>query len=408
MTMLDYPTDHDIQMHPSSSDQWFPDESKMEEDGPVFKSENFSDAKNEEDLLSMTADNYAEGNISTDIEVDMEPFHDHDNDEYEMQDDDLYSGSREETLDIEVHDASLTETPSMTTFEVAQNHTQYISSVEQDELHTHTSPSENPTIALPESFQPPDTPIVGNTSDFAGEIISLTEDLTTVHTSQHEASVIETASSHLPETVAEHVADKEEVQHVELDHHSVIEPQDSSGTTETAFDLTEHAEEVAPEYPPQEPVDYNIQQPREDEENASHHLSAHDQEHNNQTDVAHSPSANTSGDPHEISEGVYIDPPPPVLLSLVSEDQFDHSLFNDSDESKASSGSDSLTERVFLRHMPTLYYEPLSSVFEALREDHFIQAHFGTSESELVLEAVDLELTLSEARFRSTYIRICF
>ncbi|KAI0637136.1 hypothetical protein C8Q77DRAFT_1096212 [Trametes polyzona] len=110
------------------------------------------------------------------------------------------------------------------------------------------------------------------------------------------------------------------------------------------------------------------------------------------------------GDPHEISEGVYIDPPPPVLLLLPPSAEYSECcLFNQPQfktpsnaigDSAPSSPVESL--HLLLHDRPTLYYEPLSSVFEALRHEECIQNLPGCAEAEMVLDAYELQLTICE------------
>ncbi|KAI0670545.1 hypothetical protein C8Q78DRAFT_1036777 [Trametes maxima] len=114
------------------------------------------------------------------------------------------------------------------------------------------------------------------------------------------------------------------------------------------------------------------------------------------------PVAETS-DPHEISEGVYIDPPPPVLLSLPRPtERAQYCLFNLPVSSTPHSPSDSKSDdtaeplALLLQDRPTLYYEPLSAVFEALRGESCVQNLPGGPEAELVLDAYELELAVSE------------
>ncbi|KAI6043037.1 hypothetical protein EDC04DRAFT_824636 [Pisolithus marmoratus] len=77
-----------------------------------------------------------------------------------------------------------------------------------------------------------------------------------------------------------------------------------------------------------------------------------------------------------ISEGVYIDPPPAVLLSVGSSAEALFCLFNlpvaeVRSESPPHEGRDSTVGgyHLLLENSPTLYYEPISNVFDALRQD---------------------------------------
>ncbi len=100
-------------------------------------------------------------------------------------------------------------------------------------------------------------------------------------------------------------------------------------------------------------------------------------------------------DPHEISDGVFIEPPPGILLSFPDVDHGDACLFNQ--PSVASSSSTEHHElTVLLQENPTLYYEPLTVVFEALRQDETFSSIADLADSELVMDAYDLQLVISE------------
>ncbi|OBZ75624.1 hypothetical protein A0H81_04490 [Grifola frondosa] len=107
-------------------------------------------------------------------------------------------------------------------------------------------------------------------------------------------------------------------------------------------------------------------------------------------------------DPHEISEGVYIDPPPAVLLSLSAPSgHVDYCLFNQplptlSSQTPAADIPGYQTYPLLLHHRPILYYEPLSVVFEALRAENCVQNLPEFADAELALDAYDLQLVISE------------
>ena len=113
--------------------------------------------------------------------------------------------------------------------------------------------------------------------------------------------------------------------------------------------------------------------------------------------------ASTTGqetvDPLYISDGAYI-PPPAVLLSVASHTEPGFALFNPPDVGEEFGEETSVNQKVYsllLEDRPTLYYEPLSSVFEALRQDEGFLSHVPHSfEGELVLDAHDLQLAVSE------------
>lgn len=102
----------------------------------------------------------------------------------------------------------------------------------------------------------------------------------------------------------------------------------------------------------------------------------------------------SNNDPHEISDGVYIDPPPAVLLSISSSShRVDCCLFNPNEYASSSTASDMV---LLLSQRPTLYYEPLNNVFEAFRQEEIIGSFPDFTDGELVLEAYDLDLRISE------------
>ena len=112
------------------------------------------------------------------------------------------------------------------------------------------------------------------------------------------------------------------------------------------------------------------------------------------------PSRASSGDPHEVSDGIFIDPPPPVLLSLGDLEEEYH-LFNHPTHKSSTTGDEPATDDIlFLHDFPTLYYEPLAKVFQALRSDNRLAQIFDLSRGELVIDAYDLvDLVISEVSF---------
>ncbi|KAF5373041.1 hypothetical protein D9758_001727 [Tetrapyrgos nigripes] len=102
-------------------------------------------------------------------------------------------------------------------------------------------------------------------------------------------------------------------------------------------------------------------------------------------------------DPHEVSDGVYIDPPPAVLLTLALVDHRDVCLFNQPAQTEPSTSSETIKSYELLLHdQPTLYYEPLSKVFDALRGNGPLSQLVDLTRAELVLDAYDLQLVISE------------
>ena len=56
---------------------------------------------------------------------------------------------------------------------------------------------------------------------------------------------------------------------------------------------------------------------------------------------------------------------------------------------------------LLLSQRPTLYYEPLSNVFEALRQDETINSISELMDGEMIIEAYDLDLRITEVCRRS-------
>jgi hypothetical protein len=114
-------------------------------------------------------------------------------------------------------------------------------------------------------------------------------------------------------------------------------------------------------------------------------------------------------DPHEISEGVYIEPPPPVMIELPStSNQPVCSLFNaPSNLPSADTGVNvpNVEDAILFQTRPTLYYETLNEFFDALREEERIQSITEFADGEMVIDAYDLQLVVSEviAAFFSSF-----
>ncbi|KAF8163122.1 hypothetical protein B0H34DRAFT_694191 [Crassisporium funariophilum] len=383
MQMLDYPSDLDIQMHPSSSDQWFQDESKMEEDGPsVVKPENPSFMRTD-GQLPMRSDSYLPEDTEITIEVDMESYADEYNVEYEMLDDEENRHAEFENLDVEVYDVSVAQSPSMLPASVSESgdqgtvdlSTQTDNSLPSTSPHVHHESSEPHFFAVHSD----------NNSKFPSEAESYgtgndAEHGVALSTPVEYQSLLDEETHDFLEPLLADMQPEER----KPEEGGANLPEDASlGQTEPV-DADHEQEEIAskPQVAADDDVyDTTLETPEQTEGDVQ------------------GGSANSTGDPHEISEGVYIDPPPPVLLSIASADQFDLSLFNEPSASSIFSETSSPTHhtpRVVLQHLPTLYYEPLSSVFEALRQDQIVQSLSIITDGELVLDAVDLQLILSE------------
>jgi len=369
--MVDYMADIDMQVPGFSSEPWLHDEVKMEEDAPGPKLEDFAHVKE---------DGHDQGDLT--IEIDME---EHNSAEYDMVDDEQLP----EILDVEVYDASLAHSPAMGVFDSDLPVESTISPV----IVPQTEPQETDVTTVPEPTLTAESIATSVTlAPVSEEII-----VPPVSDSPQNASHIDETPNAILST------------HQPLIH-DPVEPLENAGSGELA-------QPVDPEYPPStdaagaESVERGSQEkvfPLSD-------LQSHVAEDLNSAFVApdeglppeslESPhidgphvDSTSSGDPHEISEGVYIDPPPAVMFTISSDDhEHEYSLFNEPAEWRVSSAEHNPdAHRTLLHHLPTMYYESLFSLFEALRQDEFIQSSFPLLEVELVLQAIDLGLTISE------------
>jgi hypothetical protein len=368
--MADYMADIDMQAF--SSDPWLHDEVKMEEDAPGLKLENFSHAKD---------DGHDQGDLT--IEIDME---DHSSVEYDMVDDE----QPPEILDVEVYDASLAQSPAMASFDSVLTESSFSALAVPP-----TGPQETDVTTAAEPTLPAEFTSASVTSPA----------LAPVHEEIVAVPVLDSPQnlSHTDETSHSILSTHEYTHAVEpLDNagSAPLDPEFPSSTDALAERVEERSQEHASER--STPIQLHSV------EDLNSTIVAPDEGPSGGTELPETADAGgphvestSAGDPHEISEGVYIDPPPAVLLTISSDDhEYELSLFNEPAEWQLPSTEHHAdAHRTLLHQLPTMYYESLFSLFEALRQDEFIQSVFHLSEVELVLQAGDLALTISEVRF---------
>jgi hypothetical protein len=413
--MMDYPTDLDVPMH-GSSEPWLIS-TPMDDDSPHLRAQ------------------------AAPIEVDMEPFDG--GFEFEMGDDQEankenynYSG---ELLDVEVYDVSRVPTPRPVPD--IELHPDSLDAAASETLPAFINPDPSlPPLALP------DPPLLSENPPEHVES-SVSSYTAAVEPSNHLPSIsaifpADSESSTAPEQYVPSGGPPREAQwealpnsdqpvlssednYAEDPHVGGTHAEDSraedpyvEGTrpedvrAEDTYVEGTHTEDVHAEGVHEAQADDARAEESNEEagptENFAHEISheEHIQASPPAETVEESPAVESDNhaDPHEISEGVYIDPPPAVLLSLPASasEEPEFSLFNQPEtSSRATSPTqarDSLLT-LFLHHRPTLYYEPLAHLFEAVRQDNAFVARFpDASEGELVLDANDLQLVLSEAR----------
>lgn len=130
-------------------------------------------------------------------------------------------------------------------------------------------------------------------------------------------------------------------------------------------------------------------------EAATQAVQLHTESHND----GHSEEKREGSNPHEISEGVYIEPPPAVLVEIPSSGR-KFSIFNR--PSRSGHSTPHIEEGtydnvpVLLQESPTLFYEPISSIFDALRQVEVFEGLVDISDVELMFEVPCLKLFVSE------------
>lgn len=375
--------DIDVPMH-GSTESWLQGEAFMEDD---------------EDLLtkSQTADHES-------VEVDMEPYDNGEYAEYEMGDESdtgSYHGETTELVDVEVFDASHAHTPAVIPADL------------------DAAPLSNGITAVPE-------PAFVET--IASVVLPLPEGHSEIHVSQAHKDDSDATNHDLIVPVAEpssFISPLLDLQplpsegaadetHPYTDELASSRLAPYSDGTDAVEGISHFAEPLG--YHPVLPIDgdasYGIpdagaegaylgeNNAQGEEGVATYADDGIENSHAHQTEHV---DPTTEADPHEIADGVYIDPPPAVLLTLPSSELPEICLFNQPHSTSGSNTPSTEASRrerqvykLLLQNQPTLYYEPLVKVFEALRQEEYISQFPEVADGELVLDAYDLLLVISE------------
>lgn len=398
--MLDYATDGDFTMQNSPAD-WLAVEASMSDDNPV------------------STTNYSET-----IEIDMEAGDDAAGEitEYEMADD--VGGDVDYDGDAQLRDAELFEPQQLQgTSSVIISSPALLPLPEDHDAHPHEVPTEDYHTFLPPAEVAELTPVLSNDHT--------TLDGPDTHPAQGVHGLV-TPSSHIE--VREEALNAHPPYSTSLEHASnhtnaaLFEPPliIVSAPSGEAPDETEAVNEAdrAPEpLSDSEQTNPNAEDPaplreaeHEEPTNGPRDMLEHEAsglatEQNDTTEATSSSSEAqlaeapiAEGDPHEISDGVYIDPPPAVVLSISVQGHDDVYLFNHPHTSpplqnqEVNADPSTPTTRVLLHQRPTLYYESLSDVFAALRQEEFIQriSQLASLSNELTFDAYELGLMFSE------------
>lgn len=318
-----------------------------------MQSESFIALENAEDLLHVQTREQKTTVMDTgdgSIEVEMELFP-----EYEMLDDD-------EELDVEVYDASLVH--SSIPPEIHSSHPFDESKLQNEPL----------SVELPEGASPESS--AENALGEQSEVRSLEYFSPEKQQSLHFVDAYTSASETVTINEAEITEDGDMIKGVlgpELDQEPNETIQVFSVTVQELEEHNMHSGDINSNF----------------EEGTGGHEGSNVLEHEPEVEQVDL-SVHSTGDPHEISEGVYIDPPPAVVLLVSTEVQHHFSLFNEPQEESSPN------IQVILQHLPTLYYEPLHSVFEAFRQEEHLHTLFDTTNAELTLDAYELQLVVSE------------
>lgn len=392
--MLDYSGDTDVHMHTtlSSPKPWIQSETIMEEDlHPIHLSDHFPSHGPQQD-----------------VEVDMDDYF-NENVEYEMADGENPVPDTE-LVDIDVYDAPREEIfPAHPPTSLSTDPTVQDISEKPSEAHF---PSDSGIVpehvpgpagvetpysqaAEPESLTPsfPQAEISENTD-------ALTSDQPIVLAPQASSSISEVVSADLISDIgisagvktAEAVADNTPKS---LDIHQLAEQ-----TNVQDFSTAERPT-----------VEENTRQSEIQNDSAHEDVREHDESHEGDFPgeapdgigaVESHEAGEDDSDPHEIFDGVYIEPPPPVLLELPSSSsQPECALFNapvalNIHGLETETPSTEAVYTVLLQNRPTLYYETMNDVFEALRQEERIQSIAEFVEGEMIIDAYDLGLLVSE------------
>lgn len=347
--MMDF-SGEDILMQTSSSVSWVHPEATMDDDS-IF-------------------------NLG-DVEIDMENYHP-ETFEYEMTDDPS-TQQPIEVHDVEVIDVSQAHTPTIidTVVEDATTGSPVVPEHDLTDTHDHSPLDTPPTLVI----QVP-SPTSQPAQDEGHPEIALTE--------LPEQNEWEQDRSELPGAppsprLAEHHQPQNSTEPASLEGATEPTPTWNVGAPVEQYPHLQQptlapAERVQPESTNEELADDPADRLGEDENPV--------------------PSRASSGDPHEVLDGIFIDPPPPVLLSLGDSEE-EYYLFNRPTlKSPIVDDGEATDDAIFLHDLPTLYYEPLARVFQALRLDNRLAQVFDLSRGELVVDAYDLaDLVIPEVSF---------
>jgi hypothetical protein len=424
--MLDYSGDSDVHMHTtvSSPKPWPQSETIMEEDvHPVHFPNPFPSHPPQQD-----------------VEIDMDDYY-NENVEYEMADGEVEAPDTE-LVDVDVYDAPR-EDAFLASAPVAHSTNLTTQNPEpRKSAENHFSPSDIgvstdhiPAVSDPEPLLPKSAEPERLTPTLPQEAVVQDRDIDSSHdtaavTLQTDAPPLQVVledprsgggASAAFEGHADLSAGVDSTSH-KVDASQPLDDSEQKNGPESSTTERESSASVLQDVTPRPVVEEPPHQAETQEDESDEGVRVHHESHENSVPEpaldstetgepprgiaeSHEAKGGDNDDPHEISEGVYIEPPPPVLIELPSSlDQSICTLFNTpahlpSDDTEGNASSTAASYIVLLQNRPTLYYETLNDVFDALREEERIQSMTEFIDGEMVLDAHDLQLVVSEVIF---------
>ncbi|OCB84152.1 hypothetical protein A7U60_g8828 [Sanghuangporus baumii] len=391
MPMTDYNEDGDIPMGGSSSENWFQPLPHMDEDAHNIVA--FSDSQ----------------------EVDMMAFEETTT-EYEMVDEAAQPQDTDidtHVFDAEVYDVTIHPSPLPSgSGDIAQSH--LVQSEDPGNLGTIT---DQPQLGDASNVTTPHDSNSAVTQDFLPSETAQSHDASLATSEPHvaghspAAEVFGTIHEHREERVTTEVTSEQAQPQGEVastvDEHSSL-PSEHVATSLYSDNTTDDPNSDGDGKLPISQINDASHQVKEEEIPSEHDG---DEQALNVLQTTEEIAGNIEENTAEQSEPttaqqVYVQPPPPIFLSLqvasAEGDQPDFVLFNLPESSSHASEEPLL----LLQHHPSLFYEPVSAVFDAFRQEEYFSHLEELSEAEMALNAHDLQLVISEDNIYSREVSL--
>ncbi|KAF9452852.1 hypothetical protein P691DRAFT_756067 [Macrolepiota fuliginosa MF-IS2] len=443
--MLDYQNDLDVQMHVSSSDAWFQDVAPMEDDGHLAFQPKAA-ITDTAPTIEVDMEAYVEDEH---IEYEMvDDHHGHNPTSGELLDVDLLDASAVQSPSVTVTPLPITpsveypQPPLITPLPSASDPSVSASDSLSLELTTGSSTinDSTPENARTSTAAQADTSLPVTESSDAVDNVTVPESESVSHNNNRIERAVVSATSPGSETSPEPLDTVRQRSAVEdsapgvhqaaesnAEHSTVLvdnEDQGDSHHLDSGQVPTEPGTIVNTEMPiphngfpePQTHVDHVSEQVYDGVVQRSHLDNSHTLREDelptapttSSTEASeHAPphAGDTQSGAQVVGESIdalsnaadeaYLEPPPPILLSIFSTDHPELSLFNKPTEPLPNE-DDAQERHILLQQVPTLYYEPLAHAFEFLRQDEYVSTVLELTGNELALEAFELDLAITE------------